>query len=594
MQKKRRTNRRLRNVVDPMEFLRRLGMCLECDTPNTPADVVNAPLPSLTGKTVDKFRDQYLIAEVLSKYQNFDLGIDTHRVAVQSFIDQEATNKESNERLLSLPTENFRVINSFELARRKIGQVLGQFDWDLFMDGLRHGPGATTRLSRRESAIPNKLSGKPYSTSSCYNLAYAILTESPSWAFNISNVVSPENLLVIREWDDEECVTKNAKTDRYIRKQPDMNVVIQLAIAYVMRRKFQRWNINLNDQSINQRRAKEGSITGAIATVDWRNASNSLCCSLVYQLIGNNHADYIDPTWYNLMEASRVELGMVDGQLRALEMFSANGNGYTFETESLIFWSLARAVCEVLGIPQDVTIYGDDLTLPSEAVPLLLEVGRYAGLTINLKKTHYESHELTFRESCGKHYVNGYDVSPFYVREELSTVADLILLCNNIKRWARLEYGLDGRLKPLYDWLVSFLPRTALETCIPFGEANDGLIKDFDEAVPEVVHSGPINRRLASDGITWVRVNWSSQRLGYRCKTLKEVSRGCRVDGELGVLTWLYLKSFKRYTPVKDPRDRFQVTSPEAYRRPTMKVSLKTGKRVVNRWEDTGPWITRE
>jgi hypothetical protein len=84
------------------------------------------------------------------------------------------------------------------------------------------------------------------------------------------------------------------------------------------------------------------------------------------------------------------------------------GNGFTFPLETLIFWSLAAACC-----PQDsdATAYGDDLIVPTECYPLLVEVLVALGFVVNLTKSY---HTGPFRESCGKDYFRGTDVRPYY------------------------------------------------------------------------------------------------------------------------------------------------------------------------------------
>lgn len=586
---------RLRSSPCPIELHRRLSAALGGTPRTTPSGLMEIDFPNVDSST---FREEYLLKEILRKYPGFDLGGDPSATALEAFMAQEVVNRETNRRLQSLPFgEDPRVLEAFSLAGRKVREVLGTFDWNLFADGLRFGPGATTRLGAKASNLVNKLTGVPHVTSRLKPLAYQVLQMCPFWAYEINPCVSEDTSLVVCEHDIVTTVPKNAKTDRTIAKQPDMNVFIQLAIAFVMRKKLQRWGINLNDQSINQARARQGSIDGRLATVDLKNASSSMCSELVWRLVGDfPHAhSAFDRTWYDLLDISRTEFyRLPTGQIQRYELFSQMGNGYTFELESLLFWALAHSVCVVQGVHPDVSVYGDDLIVPVETVSFLKRVLRYTGLMINEDKTFFSNEGNIFRESCGKHYLNGRDVTPIYVKDDLDSVETLVLLCNNIKRWALLPgYGLDGRLKEVYDWVKSFLPRDVQKTCIPFGDEDDGLIKDFDEATPSLAYSKGIGKIVDSNFLI-VPVRLPPQREGYRCNTAKVYTRGKLPRGREGLLVWLYGKSYKTHKEqalnIIDRLDQmFNVYEP--YKVPSLKKELKYGTRVVTHWRNTGPWI---
>jgi hypothetical protein len=129
---------------------------------------------------------------------------------------------------------------------------------------------------------------------------------------------------------------------------------------------------------------------------------------------------------------------MVEGQVVDLEMFSSMGNGFTFELESLLFWAITRSVCKHSGIKGRVNVYGDDIIAPAVVVPRLKRVFDWFGFRLNQKKTFYRG---PFRESCGKHYYNSMDVSPFYIRGPVRTKTDLIRLLNRLMEWDSRDVG---------------------------------------------------------------------------------------------------------------------------------------------------------
>lgn len=610
----------LRNSVDPLELFRRLHRCLGViPTARNAAEVVSQQeIPF----DAPDFRERYLLREVLRKYPGWNLGIDCHQAAVQSFLDQEAVNQKTNLRLTEMAVPEKGVLQIIEIARRKVPFILKDFKFDWFSDALRHGPGATTRLKRETASLPNKLSGNPRVTAEAANLAYAVLQSMPSWAYNVSTSLSFDQLLVIQDYDKGTCVPKNAETDRFITIQPDMNVLMQLAMGTMLRRRLYPWGINLQDQSINRRRAQEASKgLKANATVDLTNASNSVVTELVWRLIGDHDETQVTEgflLWYKMLNALRTKGGMVEGTYVEYEMFSANGNGYTFELETLCFWLLTTSVCQYLGIPEDVTVYGDDIVCPEAAVPLLKAVFDHCGFTLNTSKSHFNTVGPRFRESCGGHYLDGIDVTPFYVKDELNSIETVILLMNNIKRWSKLEHwGLDGRLKPVYDWLKGHLPSRARDTEIPFSESNDGLIKDFDEAHPRTYSRSSEMATVEAwkwdkDSLRIVktykrqRVYFPKFWIGYEARTVAVTSRGTQTCGQTGVTTWLYLRYAKAFAPpVLKPLwrtlhgrivgDGSHLSDPPLpYKVNGLKKELRYSQRVVREWMNTGPWLPPE
>jgi hypothetical protein len=356
-----------------------------------------------------------------------------------------------------------------------------------------------------------------------------------------------------------------------------------------MRAKLALAGIDINDQTINQRLAFEASLDGKDATIDVRSASQSVTRTLVWRMLGDHVEGAFDPTWYQILDTLRVTHCMIDGIPHEYELFSAMGNGYTFELETLIFWALASAVCEDLGIRPDVSVYGDDIIIPVEAVPLLEEVFQFCGFRLNMEKSFSTSSGPLFRESCGKHYLDGLDVTPFYVDEVPRTVEQIILLANNIKRWSRLAgYGLDGRLQPVWSWVVSHLHPEVQRCAVPFGESDAGLILDWDEALPSVYRK--MRKCQAGTGVKHFE--------GFISSTMSIETRKVQIPEDFRLQSMLYLRQAGAYTPYKEKTLVERVESlvgyppPEKVKIPvSLKKSIVFKRRAVYHWPETGPWI---
>jgi hypothetical protein len=148
---------------------------------------------------------------------------------------------------------------------------------------------------------------------------------------------------------------------------------------------------------------------------------------------------------------------IVDGVNHDYELWSSMGNGYTFELETLIFWALASAVCYFSGVKGKISVYGDDVILPTKAARRYIRIANWFGFKPNKGKSFISGH---YRESCGKHYSRGYDVTPFFIRGELRDYSDLIGVLNQILEWNCRGYGffVDEAVFQFWKYWSSFVP----------------------------------------------------------------------------------------------------------------------------------------
>jgi hypothetical protein len=220
-------------------------------------------------------------------------------------------------------------------------------------------------------------------------------------------------------------VPKKTDIDRCACKEPDVNMFLQKGVGRHIRRRLLRFNINLNDQSINRDLARLGSADSSLATVDLSSASDLISHGVVKLLLPS--------MWYEYLNDIRSHVVEIEGETHRMEMFSSMGNGFTFELESLIFFALMRSVAYFEGVPGVVSIYGDDIVFPSGMYDLSCFVLEKFGFLVNKDKSFAEG---PFRESCGGHYYNGRDVTPFYLKREATRLTDVIRVANQLRRWA--------------------------------------------------------------------------------------------------------------------------------------------------------------
>lgn len=370
--------------------------------------------------------------QILGFYQKFDsldLGFDREQVACDRFVLSERMCLETNHRFKMLHrdparfSDRSRVTSVLHRAQRKIADILGVVpSLDRFQ--FEFGPGANTNVKGALACPRAKLSVALECSSNLTPTVGRFLDEVPHWvalhavsesedSYTSHVAVAPGKVVF---------VPKNAKTDRSIVVEPLLNSFFQKGVGSYMKTRLSRSGINLYDQSINQRLAALGSVTGEVATVDLSMASDCLAIEVVASLLPFDWFDLLDQLRSSevtvpprVSEALKSDLS--DGRPLRLEKFSSMGNGYTFELESTIFYGLCFAVCEELQVVPEVSVYGDDLIVPVKTFDLLKEVLAFCGFSINTEKSFCTG---SFRESCGADYFHGFDIRPFYLKTQIS------------------------------------------------------------------------------------------------------------------------------------------------------------------------------
>jgi len=368
------------------------------------------------------------------------------------------------------------------LARKIASKILGPFDWNDAARCFGWGPGATTRLTRRLSDAAHKYSGTPHATIGNAILANAVLDWNPLWKRELPLLTEDEGVGHVKIVPGNRVVTvpKNYKTDRTIAIEPDMNIYVQKGVGGLMRGRLKEIGCNLDDQSRNQRMARIGSVSDSLATIDLSMASDTISRAVVETLIR--------PDWLEALGQCRSPFGVLpSGEKIFYQKFSSMGNGFTFELETLIFLSLAYAWAVTHGEEVSrICVYGDDIVVPSTMASSFCGLLSFLGFKTNEKKSYWEG---PFRESCGKHYFHGYDVTPFYVKKVPKTLIDLFKLHNQIWRYCyRCQDWLGPeRSRKLMDtckWLRSYAPARWRRPSIVDGVGDGGFLGLFDEVLP--------------------------------------------------------------------------------------------------------------
>jgi len=239
---------------------------------------------------------------------------------------------------------------------------------------------------------------------------------------------------------------------------------------------------------------------------------------------------------------------------------------------TLIFFAAALCCCEedpqfVYTPAANLSVYGDDVILPSSSFSRFSELCDFYGFVINEDKSFVNS---DFRESCGSHFYRGLDCKPIYLKDSIKTISDVFLFYNGIRRLSRMHYGCDERFKLCCDNILFRTP-SRLRLRIPDGYGDGGFIGNLDEATPQR------NRH-------WIE--------GFNCVTLKTVSRRFGFDGEGLLLNSLW--SLEGQASGSKPGAAgvsLGKTSMGNFVSRRGETTLKLSRDVVGVWTDLGPWF---
>lgn len=397
---------------------------------------------------IQGFACKYLESELLRKAKfTLDGRIIDQDVlaekAFQGFLDTEARLATLDFHHTTSRGENLPSAAVIHTARRKISGLLGEWSWSKVTAGCAFSGGSSTRLTRRNGSPANKFTGTPHVTQGCLPVWQRYLDESPVWADLLRRGLDGSFKYEVVPGSVFFTVDKSVDTRRPACKEPDINLFFQKGLGSYFRRCLKkinwdptssprsgapRWRgIDLNTQEWNSEFAFEASYTDRFSTIDLSAASDSVTMLLMYHLLPQDWFNYLS------MIRSPVVKGL-DGQPYYLHKVSTMGNGFTFELESLVFWAITSTVCELMRVSdRRVAIFGDDIICSSEAAPEVCWWLEYFGFIPNAKKTHIDG---GFRESCGKHYYHGYDVTPFNVVNPLDSAYEVCHFINRLRQWS--------------------------------------------------------------------------------------------------------------------------------------------------------------
>jgi len=343
------------------------------------------------------------------------------RDAMRGYIDCDREVKESDAMLDSSDFDDFHRVSNLLFSN-----VFSSLDKLIYDEDVvpKHGPGSTA----------DKLMGNQKFKSDCW-------TDRLQEVFSVENFLVPnaryahEDRFTFLEPGAEQpvrviSVPKTLKTPRIIAIEPSYVQYAQQAILEPLIQLLESDSIlksllGFTDQVPNQELARIGSEDGLTASLDLSEASDRVSNQLVRKMVSNF------PSLLKGLDATRSRKADVPGfGVIRLAKYASMGSALCFPIEAMVFLTLIflgiekehntrftkkEQFCSYLG---RVRVYGDDLIVPVdfvESVNLTLE---HFGARVGETKSFWIG---KFRESCGKEYYNGHDVSIVKFRRSFPT-----------------------------------------------------------------------------------------------------------------------------------------------------------------------------
>jgi hypothetical protein len=366
----------------------------------------------------------------LRKYEPLPTKIDKKQVAIDGFFEAELACYRTNQRLLpfiynTYGKEDEAMLEFIQVVRKEVIAIIGEKPPS--NPAGRFGPGSTYGDRGSLTTIPDKMTSSPTFTGDAWPFLF-------SWSGTLwgKAVASRSGSPLKVRGNRFVTVPKDCTKNRGICIGPSINLFYQLGFGSALRERLKLSGIDLNlAQEKHRQVACASSISGDYATIDLRQASDTIAKVLVKLLLPR--------LWHEPLFDLREPITeiVVAGKKRdvVLEKFSAMGNGYTFELETVIFLAVCRAIYTVRGHkPQNgdnVHVFGDDIIVKTELAEDVIAALRYFGLETNTKKTFVKG---PFRESCGGDYFGGVDVRPFFLKDSPSEPQHYIAMANGLRR----------------------------------------------------------------------------------------------------------------------------------------------------------------
>lgn len=275
-------------------------------------------------------------------------------------------------------------------------------------------------------------------------------------------------------------VPKDVRGPRLISCEPHERMWIQQGLMNSLYERIEahpltRGSVNFTDQRYNQVAAYRGSLPQETSPTSWVDTPVGVPIAVTYPEVSNPECtldlkdasdrlrlDVVEalfpPEWKDALLACRSgTTKLPDGRIISMSKHAPMGSAVCFPVMALCIWSLLSAV-----VPprrrKTILVYGDDIVVRRDDVQNAIRALEMVGFIVNQNKSFSHGN---FRESCGKEYFKGVDVTPIYLRnmpdDDVESRISLISFTNNFYLWQGSESEL--LIKHMRTW-YGLMPET--------------------------------------------------------------------------------------------------------------------------------------
>jgi hypothetical protein len=348
-----------------------------------------------------------------------------NQAAVDQYVETDRQIHDDMERITMRPDfYNRDILPLKKVIATVFGDVLSRLDELIFRGELvpAHGPGATAdklvgNQKFRQNEWTDRMEGLfPYGEYALPNWRHAYALEDVTWR-------SPSDERPVKVV----FVPKTASTPRVIAIEPTCMQYMQQAISRQLVSLLEadpKANsfVGFSEQWPNQVMARIGSEDGSLATLDLSEASDRVPNWLVEELL--EQWPHVNEA-FQVVRSLRADVPTVG--VIPLQKYASMGSALTFPVEAIVFSTIALAgMCQSDGkspswkliqrFRDRVRVYGDDIIVPTGYAATVMRSLEFFGFKVNSAKSFWTG---GFRESCGKEYYRGQDVSIVKFRQVL-------------------------------------------------------------------------------------------------------------------------------------------------------------------------------
>jgi hypothetical protein len=425
-------------------------------------------------------------------------------------------------------------------ARKIARQILGKYPEEDMLQFCRIGAKSNIGCPLSHAYLDIKLSSVEAFTSTAHMTSWFVrkyLPSDPMMQSFVNTIVAKGDLIKSVESLFLRLVPKAWNKLRPITPLTLVALFYSYGVGALVEQQLKKYGLNIRTlqkkhAAMVRRFSNPKTYKRTHGTADLSNASGSILLELLMRVLPRDWFTALRPCLTNKEKYS------LDGGKTWIDSYTMSvlpmGNAATFPVETLVFYSIIKAIGNLSGTEGIFSVYGDDLIYPIGLHKYVIEIFPDLGFTLNMDKTYMAS---AFRESCGSDCFRGVDVRPFFFPGEHRLLTR--------SRYCALLYQVINGLRRR--WRDDEIRQTLRSLCIEL--AMLGEIFRVPPLYPDysgIKVGSPDEIILGMDYLPWADVQYHDdcayQTTGYEFSHLKETAHR-RVVKSASPYLWDALRS---------------------------------------------------